>query len=114
MLNSEKRAYVRKQLLTSAWMGEGADSSLAPIDMLDVSIAGAAFVVKEEMSVGVTRTFHFYLPQNPKRISFLAQIMHCMPHTYLAGYRIGVRISRIDANDSALLAQYIERAYQPA
>ncbi len=104
---NEKRAYLRKSLQTTAWVGETAAEDWHPVNLLDISVAGAAFLLRQALPGGVTRRFSFYLPKNPTRISFTAQIMHCTPHTYLSGYRAGVQIASIDASDLALIEQFI-------
>lgn len=107
MSNNEKRAHLRKSLQTPAWISELAGDDWDSINLLDVSVAGAAFLVNQALPDGATRRFRFCLPDNAQPITFSAQVMNCTQHTYLAGYRAGVKIADIGAGDRALIAQFI-------
>jgi c-di-GMP-binding flagellar brake protein YcgR len=114
MSGIEKRAHFRQSLLTEAWLGDVGGDGWSPIRLLDISVSGAAFVLKEALGIGTHYMFRFRLPNNPQSVNFIAQIMHCTPHTYLGGYRTGVQISKIDANDLAQIEQFIKNAPQGA
>lgn len=106
----EKRAHARKTLKTQAWMSDSSSEEWREISLLDLSVSGAAFAVNRELATGTSHLFRFSLPQQTKRIVFTAEVMNCMPHIFLGGFRIGVKIARIDAEDQNSITAFIEAA----
>jgi c-di-GMP-binding flagellar brake protein YcgR len=107
MTAEEKRLHLRKSLHTEALIADVLGNTWTPIDFLDISRNGAAFISRDALTPGASRIVRFYLPNNPKRLSAVCKIVHCAAHSYLPGYRVGTEFARIHSDDVELIDGYI-------
>jgi hypothetical protein len=104
----EKRAHVRKPLVTDAALADVLGNTWTPVRLLDISIGGAAFMIEEPLSAGATRMLRFCLPGSEEHLVFTARIANCIKHTYLPGYRVGVEFVRRDGQAVAEINRFIK------
>ena len=106
MSDIDKRAHRRLALEIDAWVCEAISGVWQPIRMLDISVGGAGLVVPQQLDVGAHYAFQFQIPDQAERIHMIGRVMYCVPHSYLGGFRTGVKISKIEARDHAAIARY--------
>jgi len=107
MAVNDKRLHFRKSLHAEASIADVLGNTWSPINFLDISRNGVAFISQDELPQGASRTVRFHLPNNPKRIGAVCKIVHCAAHSYLPGYRIGAEFVRIDSEDVKLIDLFI-------
>ena len=108
MTTSDKRRHFRKALHTEASIADVLGNTWSPINFLDISRTGAAFLADTELATGSSRTIRFALPEDPRRITAVCKIIHCAAHSYLPGFRIGAEFVRIDSVDIEMIDQFID------
>jgi hypothetical protein len=106
----EKRAHVRRPLITDASLADILGNTWTPVRLLDISVGGAAFMINEALSPGSTRMLRFSLPGSEEQLVFTARVANCNKHTFLEGYRVGVEFVRRDSQAVAEIDKFIKGA----
>ena len=109
---SDKRTHFRKSFEAEASIADVMGNTWTSVRMLDISVGGAALMVDEPLPAGSSRMIRFYLPGNPERLSLVARVAHCTPHTFLAGYRVGIEFVRRENNAFAIIEQFIKNSQE--
>lgn len=110
MSDHEKRSCPRHALVTPAWFGTAGDVHWRGVDLLDISTSGAGFKSADPVAVGASYGLRFFLPDNPHCIECTVQIMYCMPHNFLGGYRVGAHMTTIDPAARQMIDELITTA----
>jgi hypothetical protein len=110
----EQRQHERKSLDSDALIADLMGRSWAPIQLLDVSVAGLAFMIDEEVAIDDIRMLEFSLPGSPGRICCEVKIMHRLANrsgdpTPQAAYRVGAVFERIDSEDVSMIERFIRQ-----
>lgn len=104
----ENRVHLRRSLETEGWVAEPNGQSWKEVKMLDLSKGGIGILGPEPMKGGSSYRFSFHLPGSPKMIHFDGRVTHCLPHPFLAGYRIGMQFQHIDSADLAMIEWFVD------
>ena len=106
-MEQDKRAHRRKALHAEASIADVLGNTWNRIDLLDISASGLAFRAGEEFAPGASRMLRFHLPGRTEPVSALCRIVHCTPHSYLGGFRVGTAFARMDEADVQAVAHFI-------
>jgi hypothetical protein len=109
MITMEQRAYVRRLLDAEGTMANALGNAWSQIRILDISRMGIAFATDELLIVNTSRAMSLRLPDSSEPIKFIAKIVNRSPRTDI-GFRVGANFVKIDANDIALIEQYVNAA----
>jgi hypothetical protein len=103
----DKRIHRRKALHAEAAIADVLGNTWSKIELLDISRSGLAFLSTEEYAAGASRMLRFHLPGHDGQLSILCRIVHCTPHSYLGGHRVGAAFVRMNDADSEAVSGFI-------
>ncbi len=107
MSMEDKRTHRRKTLHAEALIADVLGNTWSKVELLDISESGAAFLSSEEFTAGASRMLRFHLPGHDERLSALCRIVHCTPHSYLGGFRVGTAFVRMDEQGAKAVAGFV-------
>lgn len=107
MSPSEKRAHFRQSLHANAIVTDSAAAGESAAQLLDISVGGAALLLKSHSPAGNLHLLRFALPGAVRPVSCMVQVMYCAPHTFLGGFRAGVKFTDIGEGDLRMIADFI-------
>ncbi len=110
MSKDDKRACRRKALHAEGLIADVLGNTWSNIQLLDISESGLAFLSAEEHAAGSSRMLRFHLPGHGERVSALCRIVHCTPHSYLGGFRVGTAFVRMEQEDVKAVAGFVGSA----
>ena len=106
-MEKEQRAHGRKALRAEAEVADVLGNTWGKVELLDVSQSGLAFLSPGEFGAGASRMVRFTLPNANTPLHMLCRVVHCTPHSFLSGYRVGTAIVRIEEADAQALAHFL-------
>lgn len=106
-MEQDKRTHRRKSLHAEAAIADVLGNTWSQIELLDIARTGLAFLSSEEIGAGASRMLRFHLPGHEGQLAVLCRIVHCTPHDYLGGYRVGTAFVRMDEAEAEAVAGFI-------
>jgi c-di-GMP-binding flagellar brake protein YcgR len=107
-MQQDKRTHRRKALRADATIADVLGNTWSRIELLDISQNGLAFLAADEYAAGSSRMVRFHLPGHECQLAVLCRIVHCTPHSYLGGHRIGTAFVRMEVGDAQAVGRFIE------
>jgi c-di-GMP-binding flagellar brake protein YcgR len=106
-MSEEKRVHLRKSLRTKSRISNKDKSVWNVIELLDISLGGAAFVCGDQLEVGGSYGLRFYLPGDPDIVEITIEISHCLSHPKFPGHRAGAKYTEMKTADFEKIEHYI-------